>query len=67
VVDAAAVPSEYRRTVSRLPLSEVPASSRCYIQHIDVDRASILATITGTGEVPAAVSIISNQRHLRIR
>jgi hypothetical protein len=67
VIDDDVVPSEYQRAVLRLPLSEVPANLRCYIQHIDLDRASILATVTGTGEVPNGVSIISNQRHVRIR
>jgi hypothetical protein len=67
VTDEAAVPPEFMRAVLRLPFALVPPDLRGHLQHLDVDRASILELVKRIGEVPAGVAIRTGERHLRIR
>jgi hypothetical protein len=67
VTDEAAVPPELMRAVLRLPYALVPPNLRGHLQHLDVDRATILELVKRTGEVPNGVSIRTGERHLRIR
>ena len=67
VVDEASIPPEFMRAVLRLPFALVPPELRGHLQHLDVDRASILELVKRTGEVPEGVSIRTGERHLRIR
>ena len=67
VLDETAIPPEFMRAVLRLPFASVPEDLRVYLQHLDVDRSSILELVKRTGEVPDGVSIRTGERHLRIR
>ena len=55
------------RAVLRLPYASVPPELRSHLQHLDVDRSSILELVKRTGEVPEGVSIKTGERHVRIR
>jgi hypothetical protein len=46
VVDEASIPSEFMRAVLRLPYALVPPELRGHLQHLDVDRASILELVS---------------------
>jgi hypothetical protein len=67
MVDEASIPSAFMRAVLRLPYALVPPELRGHLQHLDVDRASILELVKRTGEVPEGVSIKTGERHVRIR
>ena len=56
-----------RRATLRLPFSLVEPGLTGFVQHLDVDRAAILALVKQTGELPSGVTVRTDQRRLRIR
>jgi hypothetical protein len=54
MVDEASIPSAFMRAVLRLPYALVPPELRGHLQHLDVDRASILELVSARARFPRA-------------